>query len=72
MLVDVTSPESLRSGMEKVMTDTALRERYAREGYDRALSSFTLAAVAEQYLSVLADVRSGRNSLPMNTLPCPA
>ena len=72
MLVDVTSPESLRSGMEKVMTDTALRDRYAREGYDRALSSFTLAAVAEQYLSVLEDVRSGQNSLPMNTLPCPA
>ena len=57
MLVDVTSPESLRSGMETVMKDTALRERFAREGYERASSSFTLAAVAEQFLSVLGDVR---------------
>jgi L-malate glycosyltransferase len=59
MLVDVTSPESLCSGMEKVLTDTALRERYAREGYDRALSSFTLATVAEQYLAVLGEVKTG-------------
>ena len=71
MLVDVTSPESLRGGMEKVMTDTALRERYAREGYDRASSSFTLATVAEQYLSVLDDVRLGRNTAPASTLTCP-
>jgi len=71
MLVDVTSPESLRGGMEKVMTDTALRERYAREGYDRALSSFTLATVAEQYLSVLDDVQSGRTTAPASTLTCP-
>ena len=59
MLVDVTSPESLCGGMERVMMDTALRDRFAREGYERASSSFTLAAVAEQYLSVLGDVRLG-------------
>lgn len=70
MLVDVTSPESLRSGMERVMTDAALRERYSREGYDRALSSFTLAAVAEQYLSVLDDVQSGRTTASVSTPTC--
>ncbi len=58
MLVDVTSPESLRSGMETMMNDTDLRERYARDGYERAFSKFTLATVADQYLSVLGDVRS--------------
>lgn len=58
MLVDVTSPESLRSGMEAVLTDAALRERFAREGFARASSSFTLATVADRYLSVLDDVRS--------------
>ena len=71
MLVDVTSPESLRGGMEKVMTDTALRESLAREGYDRAASSFTLATVAEQYLSVLGDVQSGRDTAAVSTLQCP-
>lgn len=71
MLVDVTSPESLCSGMEKVMTDAALRERYAREGFDRALSSFTLAAVAEQYLAVLDEVASGRTTACVSYQPCP-
>lgn len=70
MLVDVTSPDSLRSGMEKLMTDTALRERYAREGYERALSSFTLAAVAEQYLAVLDEVASGRTTACVSYQPC--
>ena len=56
MLVDVTSPESLRSGMETMLTDTALRERLARDGYERAFSKFTLATVADQYLSLLGDV----------------
>jgi glycosyltransferase involved in cell wall biosynthesis len=70
MLVDVTSPESLRGGMERVMTDTALRERYAREGYDRALSSFTLAAVADLYLAVLDDVAAGRTTACMSNQPC--
>jgi len=70
MLVDVTSPESICSGMERVMTDTALRERYSREGYDRALSSFTLAAVADQYLSVLDDVQSGKTTASVSTATC--
>jgi len=70
MLVDVTSSESLRSGMEKVMTDTALRERLMTEGYERARSQFTLAAVADQYLSVLEDVRSGKTTEFGNTPPC--
>jgi glycosyltransferase involved in cell wall biosynthesis len=56
MMVDVTSPESLRSGMETMMTDTVLRERLARDGYERAFSKFTLATVADQYLSLLGDV----------------
>jgi glycosyltransferase involved in cell wall biosynthesis len=71
MLVDVTSPESLCSGMEKVMTDKVLRERYARDGYERALSSFTLAAVAEQYLAVLDEVASGRTTACVSYQPCP-
>jgi len=58
MLVDVTSPESLRSGMETMMNDTDLWERYARGGYERASSHFTLASVADQYLTVLRDVAS--------------
>ena len=70
MLVDVTSPESLCSGMETVLTDAALRERFAREGYARASSSFTLAAVAEQYVSVLDDVRSEYTTEPASTPPC--
>jgi len=70
MLVDVTSSETLRSGMEKVMTDTALRERFITEGYERARSQFTLAAVADQYLSVLQDVRSGRTIEFGITPPC--
>lgn len=70
MLVDVTAPESLRSGMERVMTDTALRERFAREGYDRASSTFSLAAVADQYLSVLGDVRSGATAETVSDLTC--
>ena len=60
MLVDVTSPESLRSGMETMLTDTALRERFARDGYERAFSKFTLATVADQYLSALGNVQSER------------
>ena len=71
MLVDVTSPESLRSGMEKVMTDTALRERYASEGYDRALSQFTLAAVADRYLAVLGEVESEQTDKLESDRPCP-
>jgi glycosyltransferase involved in cell wall biosynthesis len=71
MLVDVTSPESLCSGMERVMTDAVLRERYAQEGFDRAASSFTLATVAERYLSVLGDVQSGRDTAAVSTLQCP-
>lgn len=66
MLVDVTSPESLRSGMEAMMTDSILRERYAREGYERASSTFNLAAVADQYLSILGDVRSGTTTHPVS------
>ena len=61
MLVEVSSPESLRIGMERMMADKSLRERYATEGYQRASSMFTLAAVAEQYLSVLSDVRAEQN-----------
>jgi glycosyltransferase involved in cell wall biosynthesis len=57
MLVDVTSPESIRNGMETMMIDTALRERLARDGYERAFSQFTLATVADQYLSVLGEVQ---------------
>ena len=57
--------------MERVMTDTALRERFSREGYDRAMSSFTLAAVAEQYLSVLDDLQSERTIASVSTPTCP-
>jgi len=70
MLVDVTSQESLCAAMERVMTDTGLRERFAREGYERALSSFTLATVAEQYLSVLADVRSSTTTQKLSDPTC--
>ena len=70
MLVDVTSQESLCAGMERVMTDTGLRERLAREGYERALSSFTLATVAEQYLSVLADVQSSKTTGNLSDPTC--
>lgn len=70
LLVDVTSPESLRGGMERVLTDPALRERFVREGYDRASSSFTLSAVADQYLSLLGDIQSGRNTEPVSNQPC--
>jgi hypothetical protein len=42
--------------METMMTDTVLRERLARDGYERAFSKFTLATVADQYLSLLGDV----------------
>ena len=72
LLVDVTSSDSLRSGMETMMTDTALRGRFARDGYQRALSHFTLSAVADQYLSVLGDVQSGKTSRPSSDLPCHA
>ena len=58
MLVDVTSPQSLQSGMEAIMTDMALRERLARAGYDRAVTHFTLAGVADQYLSLLEEARN--------------
>jgi L-malate glycosyltransferase len=71
MLVDVTSPESLCAGMERVMNDAPLRERLARDGYDRALSSFTLANVADQFLTVLGDVRSGRTAADAIALSCP-
>jgi len=70
LLVDVTSPESLCSGMERVLVDAALRARFAREGYERASSSFTLTAVADRYLSVLAEVRSGITTAPASDLPC--
>lgn len=59
MLVDVNSAESLRDGMEKLLTDAALRARLAHDGYERALSHFTLGAVADRYLSVLDDIRAG-------------
>ena len=59
MLVDVNSAESLRDGMEKLLTDAALRARLAHDGYERALSHFTLGVVADRYLSVLDDIRAG-------------
>jgi 5-methylcytosine-specific restriction endonuclease McrA len=34
------------------------RALFARDGYERAFSKFTLATVADQYLSVLGDVQN--------------
>jgi len=72
ILVDVTSAESLRGGMEQLLTDAELRARLARDGYERALSHFTLAAVADRYLSVLQDIHAEKHPRLPETLPCHA
>lgn len=72
ILVDVTAAESLRGGMEQLLTDAALRARLARDGYERALSHFTLAAVADRYLSVLQDIHVEKHPRLPETLPCHA
>lgn len=72
MLVDVTSAESLRGGMEQLLTDAELRARLARHGYERALSHFTLAAVADRYLSVLQDIHAEKYPRLTETPPCHA
>lgn len=60
MLVDVTSPDALREGMERMMSDVELRQRHARAGYERASTEFALPAVADRFLAALRDVREGR------------
>jgi glycosyltransferase involved in cell wall biosynthesis len=70
LLVDVSSPDALRDGMERLLTDGSLRGRYATLGYERASSSFALAAVAEDFLSVLDDVRAEADASTGRASPC--
>ena len=70
LLVDVASAEALCQGMERIMNDEGLRSRLAAAGFARARDEFSLAPVADRYLSLLEDVRSERGIVREGRSPC--
>jgi L-malate glycosyltransferase len=70
LLVDVASADALSQGMERIMDDEGLRSRLATAGFERARGEFSLASVADRYLTLLEGVRGEQGIPPAGRSPC--
>jgi glycosyltransferase involved in cell wall biosynthesis len=61
LLVDVTSPASLASGMRKLLTDGKLRSQLAQRGRQKALREYSVQEAAGKYENLLTSAAHDQN-----------